>query len=312
MVERISDLLKRNTGLNFESELQLIPIGAGGAQVFSVEDKYIVKYVHFAEHDIGTTKGYKKEFSFYKACANKPFAFLPDIIFQTISDDEMLIVMKKYTPIRYNEWNEDLQKRAMELCAIINSVQLTSLSEVLDEPEKNNGNDPNDPYPLSVSFDNWTKLHNKYPTHIHADLLKDMYGNYNILDSLSNELEIPQTLSHGDFHPENFLRNGDELIVCDWQGVCVGRGIGDVAFFISRGTDMGILMDRDKLIGHYHNALMKYANVNTDLSVLHKHIALSEFGISFRFWAQYLQEADLEKVLGIYIAMSDAYKFLME
>ena len=317
MRERIIELLIKNNVLNDKRELLPITAGAGGAHLYSVEDKYVVKYANLPMLDIETRKQYRKEFDFYKICSNKKLDFIPQVIFQTANDDEILIVMNLYIPIKVEEWDKNLQKSATQLCARINAVDTTDFIRVFQNQEEkiteadNNDEQGEDPYPLSLSYQNWVNLQEKFPEYIDAVLLKEMYENFDNIDSYTNKLAIPETLCHGDCHPQNFLKNVDKLIICDWQGVGIGKGIGDIAFFISRGADMGLKIDRDKLIADYCGALLKYANIKVNVEVLYKKVATDEFGVSFRFWAHYLQGSDIGRVLNIYNAMVKSYNLLL-
>ena len=317
MSDKIIELLIKNNILSDKKQLVPITVGAGGASVFSVADKYVVKYANLSTLDFETRKQYRNEFDFYQICSNKNFDFIPEVIFQTSYDDEMLIIMKKYIPIKVEEWDENLQKSAMELCANINAVDTTDFISIFQDHDKkianaNDGDDKGeDPYPLSLSYQNWVNLQKKFPEHIDAVLLKEMYENFDNIDIYTGKQTIPETLCHGDYHPQNFLKNGDKLIICDWQAVGIGKGIGDIAFFISRGIDMGLKVDRDKLIADYYEALLKYTNIKVDVYDLHKNVAANEFGVSFRFWAHYLENSDIDRVLNIYNAMVKSYGLLL-
>ena len=175
------------------------------------------------------------------------------------------------------------------------------------EPEQ-----ADDPYPLSLSLGNWERLQHKFPGHIDALLLKDMYENFDMIGAYQDNINtiIPESLCHGDYHPENILKDGDKLIICDWQNVGTGKGINDVAFFISRGADMGLKINRDKLIEWYSEALLKYADIKVDVNDFYGSIAAFEFGISFQFWAGYLQDSSIERVLNIYNPMVSSYNLL--
>jgi len=70
-------------------------------------------------------------------------------------------------------------------------------------------------------------------------------------------------------------------------------------------------IDRDMLIAHYGKALLKYADIKVDTRDLHKNIAASEFDVSFKFWAGYLQNSDISRVCNIYNAMVKSYHLLL-
>ena len=45
----------------------------------------------------------------------------------------------------------------------------------------------------------------------------------------------PHKICHCDFHAINIMLNDEDIVVCDWQCVGIGKGAGDISFFISRG-----------------------------------------------------------------------------
>lgn len=306
MLERVMDLLEQH-GI---SKKQPLPItnGASGAFIFDVDRKYIVKYACKPKQDGNIYDMFVKEYEFYRLCSDKCYDFIPDIVFQTANQNEIFIVMQKYTAVNQNEWDNDLQKRAMQLCARINSININDFNEILRE--SNLGSDY-DTYPLTVSFENWRLLQNKFPNHIDASLLSSMFENFNAMNLYAERLHIPKTLCHGDLHPQNFLMDDNKLIICDWQTVGINRGISDVAFFISRGSDMGLQINKDKLIEEYYESILKFTNEKIELSDLYKNVAASDFFVSFKFWAEHLQYSDISRVLSIYNSMVNSYKMLM-
>jgi thiamine kinase-like enzyme len=142
------------------------------------------------------------------------------------------MVSQKYTPLNPGEWSKDLQAQAAQLCARINAMNWNDISAVLQE--KDNPEDNGDTYPLETSLKDWRLLHKRFPDIIDASLLKSMYDNFHPLQAHYEKLPIPMNLCHSDFHPENFLTDGHNLIICDWQEIKIGRGIDDIAFFVSR------------------------------------------------------------------------------
>jgi len=324
LIERITELLNQYNILNGKERLLPITTGAGGAYVFSVEDKYVVKYKYLPEVDFITHENSRKEFEFYKIFSNKNIDFIPEIVFQMANDEEILIVMKKYSPVKIEEWNHNLQKQAIEICARINAIDISGFSGVFqrsdkfkDEVAKIVGYTSNGTplykkdYPLSLSYQLWKNLQEKFPEHIDVSLLREMYENFDEMDSYAKTLAIPKTLCHGDWHPENCLKNGDKLLACDWEGVCIGKGIDSVMFFIYRGESMGININKNKLIEEYCGALLKYANIKVDLNDFHKHNAASSFRGSFSLGAKDIQNADIDSVLNSYNAMTHDYRLLL-
>jgi hypothetical protein len=307
--------------LNGNEKLLSITTGQSCAHVFSVEDKYVVKYyAHLSERDYITRMMCRKEYDFYEICSRINIDFIPEVVFQTANDDEILILMKKYSPVKYEEWTEDLQKRAVELYARINAADTADFNELFLKYEKlkeelnNIAGYKSDgtpifkhEYPLSLSYQNWNNIQKKFPEHIDGPLLKEMYDNFDKRVS-----PIPDTFCHGDWNPNSCLKDGDRLIVCDWAEVCMGKGIDSVTWFIKSGERRGIKMNRDKLIDDYCRALFKYTNIKIEQSDLRKHFAASDFGAAFTFGAENLQTADIDSVLNCYNTMVNNYKLMLK
>ena len=316
MIDKVAELLRQHNLLNDKADLQPVNQGSGGAYVFSTDEKYIAKYAYLPEINPDVRSQLRKEHDFYKLCSGKNFDFIPDIILQFADDDEILIVMKKYSQIKPEEWTETLQKRAMELCARINAVNPDDFCALFQEEPKQESTETEQNHEvqddsLSASLADWERLQNKFSKYINALILKEMYKNYAEIELYEDTLVLPETFCHGDFHPENLLKDGDRLILCDWQNAEIGSGINAVAFFSSRGADMGLDIDRDKLVKWYHETLFRHTGIKVDIHDFYKKIAVFEFGISFRFWAQYLQNSSVDRVLNIYNAMLRSYNLLL-
>ncbi len=61
----------------------------------------------------------------------------------------------------------------------------------------------------------------------------------------------PRTLLHGDFRLENlFFGTGDQapLIIFDWQGPLLGRGIDEVAFFLAQNTKTEVRREHERVL----------------------------------------------------------------
>lgn len=306
-MERVLELLaSQNLGM---SETDMIPIteGASGAHVWSIDDRFIVKYAYLPSLDAGIRRQFRNELAFYRRCGNG-IEFVPNVIYSHGSDEEILLVLQQYRPIPIGEWDAGLQKRAMETCARLNALETSSFQGILEnEPDA----EPDaEELPLSESYANWLRLSDRFPNKLDAKLLEEMERHFEAVGQYERTLAIPQTMRHGDCHPSNFLLDGDSLMLCDWQGVGIGSGIGDVAFFISRGMDMGLAIDRHRLIAEYAGALRKCAGIDVPIDMLLRSMAASEFMVAFRFWAEYLQEAEEARVMGIYRAMEENYNLL--
>lgn len=306
MLDRVKELLK-HYGISKNQPIP-ITIGASGAYVYDIDNKYIAKYAQKTEDNSKTYNMFVKEYYFLQMLNGKCYEFLPTVVFQTINQNEILIVMQKYAAIKPNSWDNRLMNEAMRLCARINSINIEDHALIIHDADY--GSD-SDTYPLQVSLENWLLLQRRFPDHIDAQLIKTMYENFTSIKLSAEQLAIPKTLCHGDFHPENFLFNGDTLVICDWQNVNKGKGISDVAFFISRGIDMGMTINTNMLIEEYHKAMLEITNKEIELSDLHRSLAASDFYVAFKFWAEYLQSSDINRVLNIYNSMVNSYMKLM-
>ena len=146
---------------------------------------------------------------------------------------------------------------------------------------------------------------------MNASVLKEMYGNFYKLASYAEEFPIPNTFCHGDLAPPNFLLDGTRLLVCDWQSTHIGKGIGGVAYFCARGADLGLTIDREALIDCYSEALNKYASVAVTPVLLTRYADISDWLVSFRYAAEYLQDSDIERVVGCYNGMVNKYNAIL-
>ncbi len=70
----------------------------------------------------------------------------------------------------------------------------------------------------------------------------------------------PMTLVHGDYRMDNMFlteREGDPIMVIDWQLMSRGRGPYDVAYFMSQSIDVEQRRETERaLIKQYHNGLV--------------------------------------------------------
>ncbi len=79
----------------------------------------------------------------------------------------------------------------------------------------------------------------------------------------------PKTLLHGDFRLENlFFGNGEQspLIILDWQGPLLGRGIDEVAFFLAQNTQTEVRREHEReLVEEYVAQLVQLGVSDYDL-----------------------------------------------
>ena len=303
MIDRINELLAGCTILPHADELTPIQGGASGAHMLSVNGKYAVKYTNLSELDINAQRSLTKEYEFYKLCGNK-YDFIPEVVYQNSDENGLLIVFVKYSPVENSEWTGEMQKRAMEMCARIHAIRTNGFDNLFLKHSAKQWDD--NTHTLDVSLESWSRLHVKFPDEIDVKLLNEMYKNFDEIALSAEKIPVPETLKHGDFHPWQMLRSKDRLLICDWQNTDIGCGVDDLTFFISRG-ETALEINRDMLIASYARYLSEHANININANDIRNRIAASEFNVSFRFWADYLQEGSLDAVMGIYNKMVKCY-----
>jgi hypothetical protein len=103
------------------------------------------------------------------------------------------------------------------------------------------------------------------------------------------------------------MLNNEHIVVCDWQCVGIGKGAGDISFFISRGKADGININEESLINHYCERLSSYSKTEINKSDIYNVINASTVFTSFMYWAYYLKNADLDTVLEIYNKMVNSF-----
>lgn len=97
--------------------------------------------------------------------------------------------------------------------------------------------------------------------------LGDLLGEH-IADLMNLVGTAPVTLVHGDARHDNLMFDdaGNPPHMVDWQYVATGRGIVDIAYYLTQGGDPGIVTPVEReLVGDYHAALVSHGVSNYDL-----------------------------------------------
>jgi len=299
----ISSLLKKAKLVEGDTHFSPINAGMSGAVVLVCNEQYVVKYIHSSMIDSVTMSQCRYEYDFYKQNAGQ-LDFLPEVIFQTANDDELLLVFKKYEAISPNRWDSALQLQAMDVYARINALECVAYSKfsLWSETELEPGR-----YSLKDSYNYWMRLCDKFPARLDASVLKKMYDNFYSIAAYADGLPIPNTFCHGDLAQPNFLLDGTKLLACDWQYTNFGKGISTVAYFCLRGAGLGLKIDQDALIARYSDALREYAGIIVTPDILTQYAIASEWLIAFRYAAEHMQEQTTERVEKGYMDMVEKY-----
>ncbi len=288
---------------------EAITIGAGGAKVYIITDgekKYVLKNIpKYIQTDKNINNSYERELHFYELFESLRLPYIPNTIFYENSNEYgIILVMNYYSPIKKESWDLNLQKQAVDICAKINSIPIDKINSLKLQHQKIDINKQS----AENSYNDWKLVLNQYKGKFEDKVLDEIYENIEIVCPVLNC--EPHCLCHGDFHPENILYDGNQLIVCDWQGINIGKSISDISFFISRGHGMGIDMKEEHLLDYYCERVSLYRNSFIDKETLLKEKYASTVLCTFSFWAQYLKNSSFEQVAIQYNGMVDAFRKL--
>lgn len=308
IIEVINYLTKRRVWGRVVS-FEPITLGAGGAKLFTINDgvkNYVLKVAHESfQCDEEVLKSYRKEYDFYQLNLKLRLPYIPEIVYAEMhSAYGILLVMECYKGIAHEQWDVELQKRAVNLCARLNSMPAKQLEPLglkwnptqIDEDFTRN------------SYRDWVEVLDEHEGRFDRKLLDEIYKNIGAVCPVLNS--APQYVCHGDFHPENVLTDGEKLYICDWQGINIGKCVGDISFFLSRGMGFGIPMDAELLLSYYCECLSEYMGIRIEKETLQKERSASALLTTFSFWAYYLKNAPYERVAGHFYEMAEAAKVL--
>lgn len=286
-----------------------ITLGAGGAKLFTINTgnkKYVLKIAHESfRSDAAYLSSYQKELAFYRLNQQLQLPYIPKVVYcEHHPEYGILLVMEYYEAISHEQWNLNFQKQTVDICARFNSIPVDKVAPLglewnptqIDKEFTHN------------AYLDWVEILEEHGDKFDRKLLDEIYENIKIVcDVLNKE---PQYLCHGDFHPENVLTDGKQLYICDWQGVNIGKSVGDISFFISRGMGFGIPMDEEILLDYYCERLSEYTGTPIEKTTLLKEKAASNLLTTFSFWAHYLKGSSYEAVAGHFEGMVRAYHCL--
>lgn len=281
-----------------EHKLKRIALGKSGADVYDVDGRFILK--HVLRENIGDDErfeGYRKEYQFYHTMKHKNLQCVPEIFELTESEDEIVILMKKYQNPERKELKEELLSKIMHAIAEVHSIEKL---EFLEQPHR-------EPSLLSQEqiieyLHGWQEVLNEYPGRFDEKPLQELARKINsIIKWQDGEAK---RLCHGDFHMDNLLLDeGGNILICDWQSVSLGAPSGDLSFFISRLNSDGFKIDEKSLVALYAKAMKKYSGKEVDELGLLQHMHAANVITSFIFWHIYLHNSELERVNRIYTEM---------
>ena len=278
-----------------EKSVTQLTLGKSGADVYDIDGEKILKHVcrdKLKENQFDT---YKKEALFYQSQMNgEGQAYIPQIFQVELSQDEIILLMKKYPLLERKDINESLVKKIAGVLAQIHATQIPDfLKETDDKPM------PMTDTEIKAALDGWKSVLAEHPATFDETPLNETASNINkIIEWHAAE---PHILTHGDFHFDNLLQDQDgRLIVCDWQGVKSAGASEDISFFLSRLGDDGIKIDPAVFLDEYARAISELTGQTPDTQSILRHMKAANTITTFKFWHAFLHGSSAERVKGIY------------
>lgn len=289
-----------------ENRIRDILTGQSSAVVCEIKGHRVAKWVRRRElKQEGLWEKYLHEAAFYRHVQNMQLSFVPKAEYADSNADEMLLIMKKYTPLNRNRLSDELLEKAAETLANIHAMPLPAF---LSKPELQ---------PLVHKADDtegylagWKSVLNEHGNAFSAKELQAVVRDINSINAAFCSKR--QCFTHGDFHFDNLLadENGG-LVVCDWQGCGCGDPSGDVSFLISRLLADGYPLDEKKLVESYCG-FANQKGLDVQPEEVEMQMCLSNLNISFMYWHHYLHGSEEERVRGIYEKMLGDYQCLTD
>ena len=283
------------------NEVSEIRVGQSGANVYEINGDRILKHVqrNMLKNDMFDT--YTKEALFYQSKMNSASEYLPEIKSVELSDDEIIILMKKYAPLERSNSDVELQK-------IINTLALIH-NDKIPEFLKKSGKDPLDKERVDYCLNGWRSVLNEHQKVFDEDALNPIAEKINEIISWHNNED--GVLIHGDFHWDNLLKSEDgRICVCDWQNVAIGGVSEDLSFFMSRLGADGIQTDLNKILDMYTNAVKEISGKIINPELIKNYIASSNVITTFEFWHEFLHGKPEDRVKGIFDKVINDFQLL--
>lgn len=285
--------------------------GKSGAQVYDIEGKYVLKRVQRqALWDDAQYAAYRREALWYESAADSGLQCLPEIIDIRNTDDEIVILMKRYRTLSREEFAVRLQQGGTgnaAVCRCMSSI-MEALAAVHTAAipafllQERHAARPLTDAQIKASVEGWRSVLREHPGAFDESVLERIAAEINeIIRWHDSEKAV---LNHGDFHWDNLLQNekGD-IIICDWQGVSAGQASGDLSFFFGRLRADNIRLDEQEAVTFYAQEIKRLSGRIVTWEEIDAHMRAADVITSFVFWHQYLHGNLEERVRGIYEGM---------
>lgn len=279
-----------------------IKVGKSGADVYEIDGKYVLKHVvrqRLKEEQFVT---YTREVLFYQNQMIRQRIYLPEVLKAEASENEILILMKKYYRPERNAINAELIQKITKALAALHTDETSSFMS----KDKEKAELLSDQM-LTECLSGWKSVLAEHPGSFSESQLEEIAGKINKLIAWHDSED--RVLVHGDFHWDNLLEdeNGN-ILLCDWQSVKLGGASGDLSFFLSRLGAEGIQIDAAVFLDSYVNAVWELSGKQMKRQDIIGHMNAANVITSFVFWHQYLHGSSEEQVGDIYSKMTKDFK----
>lgn len=279
-----------------------IKVGQSGANVYEIDGRYILKHMVRQKLKEELFVTYTREVLFYRNQMMRQRIYLPEVLEAEASENEILILMKKYSRPERNRINAELiQKITKSLAALHTDTPPSFMCK--DQKKAELLSDQI----ITECLCGWKSVLAEHPGSFSESQLNEIAGNINNLMAWHDTEE--RVLIHGDFHWDNLLEDEDgNILLCDWQCVKLGGASADLSFFLSRLGGNGIRMDAAVFLDYYVKAIQRLSGKQIRRQDIMRHMNAANVITSFLFWHQYLHGSSKERVGDIYSKMINDFK----
>lgn len=279
-----------------------IRIGKSGADVYEINRDMILKHVERRKLDPALFDTYSREALFYRSKADNAAGYLPKIEKLEISDDEIILLMRKYESLDRGDIDETLVRKVARTLASIHADNIPTFLAGDRKPAEQLSEKQIDEYRSG-----WESVLGEHADCFDRAPLAAIAARINEIIEWHDSEE--RVLVHGDFHWDNLLADSfGNILVCDWQGVRLGSPSDDLSFFLSRLGSDGVSLDPDLFLRTYADAIREITGKSADMKKIAAHMAAANVITSFIFWHQFLHDADTDRVRGIYEKMTGDFR----
>ena len=279
-----------------------IRIGKSGADVYEINGSMILKHVERRKLDPALFDTYTREALFYQSKADNSRGYLPEIVELEISEDEIILLMRKYSSPDRSDIDEPLVRKVARALACIHTDSVPAFLDSARKSAEQLSEKQTDEYRSG-----WESVLGEHADCFDPAPLAAVAGRINEVIAWHDSEE--RVLVHGDFHWDNLLEDSlGNVLVCDWQGVRLGGPSDDLSFFLSRLGADGVSLDPGLFLHAYAGAVREITGRSADTKRIAAHMAAANVITSFIFWHQFLHGADTDRVRGVYEKMTGDFR----